>query len=120
MNENTKLAIVVFGGGLAIYFLFKDSKLFGGSEKKKDENRKKVPEPVANPKDLAKNKNGKNAYIAIKAYIDAYNNREPEKVLEELNREFVKELKVRVYKRTSDGAFVVSDLDGNTILVNKN
>lgn len=122
MNDNTRMAIISFGGGLALYWLFKDSRFFGAdkSEKKASVRREKVPEPVANPKDLAKNKNGKNAYIALKAYIDAYNNRESDKALEELNRELAKELKVRVYKRTSDGNFVVSDLDGTTILVNQN
>jgi hypothetical protein len=57
--------------------------------------------------------------VAVKAYIDAINNRESEKALDELNREFAKELKVRVYRRSKDGVIVATDLQGNVILENK-
>jgi hypothetical protein len=122
MDYNTRLALVSFGSGIMLYLLFKDSRFFGADKNSNKTNVKRipVPAPVANPKDLAKNKNGYNAFIALKAYINAYNNLESDKALEELNREFAKELKVRVYKRSSDGNFLVADLFGNTILINKN
>ena len=41
------------------------------------------------------------------------------KALDELNREFAKELKVRVYRRSKDGVIVATDLQGNVILENK-
>lgn len=113
MNDNIKKAIVVFGGGILLFWLFKDSTLIKGKKKKE-----KIDAPSIDPKELT-NKRKANAFIAIKAYIDALNNRETEKVLDELNREFAKELKVRVYKRSKDGVVVASDLQGNVILENK-
>lgn len=112
MNDNLKKALIIFGGGFILYWLFKDK---GLSDMKKDE---KIETPEVDGKQLG-NKAKANAFIALKAYIDAVNNRENEKALEELNREFAKELKVRVYKRSSDGVIVVSDLSGKVLLENK-
>jgi hypothetical protein len=86
-----------------------------GKPKKKES---KEDEPKIDPSEL-KNKRKANAFVAIKAYIDATNNRESDKALDELNREFAKELKVRVYRRSKDGVIVASDLQGNIILENK-
>jgi hypothetical protein len=113
MNDNFKKAIVVFGGGFLLYWLFRDSSFIKGKKKKE-----KVSVPELDPKEL-KNKRKANAFIAVKAYVDALNNRESDKVLDDLNREFAKELKVRVYKRSKDGIIVASDLQGNVILENK-
>jgi hypothetical protein len=112
MNDNLKKAIIILGGGFILYWLFKDK---GMSDMKKD---KKIDTPEVDGKELA-NKNKANAFIALKAYIDAVNNRENDKALDELNREFAKELKVRVYKRSSDSVIVVSDLKGKVLLENK-
>lgn len=114
MNDNIKKAIVVIGGGVLLFWLVKDFNIMGKS-KKKD---KKEDEPSIDPKDL-KNKKKANAFIAVKAYVDALNNRESEKALDELNREFAKELKIRVHRRSKDGVIVASDLQGNVILENK-
>ena len=112
MNDTLKKALIIFGGGFIIFWLFKDKGI------KNTSNDEKIDAPKIDPKELA-NANKKNAFIALKAYIDAVNNRENEKALDELNREFAKELKVRVYKRSSDGVVVVSDLSGKVILENK-
>ena len=113
MNDNIKKAIVVLGGGVVLFWLFKDARWLTGKKKKE-----KIESPQIDPKELT-NKKKANAFIALKAYIDALNNRETEKVLDELNREFAKDLKVRVYKRSKDGVIVASDLQGNVILENK-
>jgi len=112
MNDNLKKALIIFGGGFILFWLFKDK---GMKDMKKDE---KIETPEVDGKELA-NKAKANAFIALKAYIDAVNNRENEKALDELNREFAKELKVRVYRRSSDGVVVVSDLRGKVLLENK-
>jgi len=114
MNDNIKKAIVVIGGGVLLFWLVKDFGIMGKEKKK----TKKEDEPNIDPKEL-KNKRKANAFVAVKAYIDAINNRENEKALDELNREFAKELKVRVYRRSKDGVIVATDLQGNVILENK-
>jgi hypothetical protein len=114
MNDNIKKAIVVIGGGVLLFWLVKDFGIMGKEKKK----TKKEDEPNIDPKEL-KNKRKANAFVAVKAYIDAINNRESEKALDELNREFAKELKVRVYRRSKDGVIVATDLQGNVILENK-
>lgn len=115
MNDNFKKALVVFGGGVLLFWLVKDYNIMG-KPKKKDDKKDKVPD--IDPKEL-KNKRKANAFVAVKAYIDAVNNRESEKALDDLNREFAKELKVRVYRRSKDGVIVATDLQGNIILENK-
>lgn len=112
MNDNLKKGLIVFGGGLLVFWLLK------GRDEKSPKKSEKIATPEVDGKQLG-DKEKANAFIALKAYIDAVNNRENEKALEELNRELAKELKVRVYKRSSDGVIVVSDLKGKVLLENK-
>jgi hypothetical protein len=126
MNDNIKKALLIFGGGLLLFLLVK------GKPKKKDlgqslnltteeelpKNRKKISSPSLNANDAKSNKSSKNAFAALKAYIDAYNAGEPQNVLDELNREFANEFKVKVYRRKSDNKLIVCDLDGKLIIVN--
>jgi hypothetical protein len=125
LTDKQKQAILMFGGGLLLFFLLKplikkntaktNIKVTDTVESPKD--RKKVDTPTANANDL-KDPIVKSSFGALKGYIDAYNNGETQSVLDELNREFAKEFKVKVYKRKSDGKFVVCDLEGKEILVN--
>ncbi len=125
MKTEHKKAIFIFSAGLILFWLFKPkmkkvdakTKLTVTENQENPKDRKKVNAPTINPKD-AKSPLVKNSFGALKGYIDAYNNGEPQNVLDELNREFAKEFKVKVYKRKSDGKFVVCDLDGKEILVN--
>ena len=126
MNDNLKKALLVVGGGIFLFILFK------GKKKKKDvgeslnlttdvpdsKDRKKIDTPTVKESDLKLNKDSKNAFAGLKAYISAYNNGEPQNVLDELNSELANEFKVRVYKRKSDNKLIVCDLDGKLILVN--
>lgn len=118
MNDKLKKVLVVFGGGIVLYWLFKDTTLFGMKTSKGKSNEGKVRTPDIDAKDI-KNKDQANGFVALKAYVDAVNNGENAKALEELNREFSKDLKVRVHKRTKDGAIIVSDLKGNVIIEHK-
>jgi hypothetical protein len=126
MNDNTKKALLIFGGGFLLFLLVK------GKSKKKNlgqnlnfttdeelpKNRKKISSPSLNESEAKSNKASKNAFAALKAYIDAYNASEPQNVLDELNREFANEFKVKVYRRKSDNRLIVCDLDGKLIIVN--
>lgn len=125
MTTEQKKAIFIFSAGLFLFWLFKpklnkvnaSTKLTVTDKQDNPKDRKKVDAPTMNPKD-ATTPIIKNSFGALKGYIDAYNNGEPQSVLDELNREFAKEFKVKVYKRKSDGKFVVCDLDGKEIIVN--
>lgn len=119
LNDNTKKALVIFGSAFLLYLLLARTG-FGKAKTKKaiKEDRTPIEAPTMNPKDAKGNKQAQNGFIALKAYVDAYNAGENEKALDELNREFAKEFQLRVYRRSSDKKLVVSDLKGNIILVN--
>jgi hypothetical protein len=125
MTLDNRKAIFVFSAGLILFWLFKPkmkkvnatTKLTLTDQEENPKDRKKIDAPTMNSKD-AKNPLIKNSFGALKGYINAYNNGEPQSVLDELNREFAKEFKVKVYRRKSDGKLVVCDLDGKEILVN--
>ena len=118
MSDAMKKALVVFGGGFLLFWLLKDSRLMGATKKKdKGEAKDKIKSPEIDPKQI-KNKAQANAYVALKAYVDAVNAGENAKALEDLNREFTKDLKVRVYRRSTDSKLVASDLDGNILIIN--
>lgn len=125
MKSEHKKALFIFSAGILLFWLFKPkmnkinakSKLTVTESQDNPKDREKVKSPTINKKDV-KSPLIKNSFGALKGYIDAYNNGEPQNVLDELNREFAKEFKVKVYKRKSDGKFVVCDLDGKEILVN--
>ena len=126
MTNEHKKAILVFGAGLLLFWLFKpkskkitaETNLKYAEEEDNPKDRQKITAPTMSAKSAAKNPMAKGAFAALKAYVDAYNNGEPQSVLDELNREFAKEFKVRVYRRKSDKKLVVTDLEGKEILVN--
>lgn len=126
MTDSNKKALFVFGVGVLLFLLIKPSskkittktnlKYADNEDAPKD--RKKLDTPTLNPKDIKDNEMAKNGLAALKAYVSAYNNGEPQSVLDELNREFAKEFKVKVYRRKSDSKLVVCNLDGKEIMVN--
>jgi hypothetical protein len=126
MTNNQIKALFIFTAGIVLFIILKpklkaansSGNLNFSSEDDDVNDRKRVSEPTMNEKDAKKNRMAKNAFGALKAYIAAYNNKEPQSVLDELNRELAKEFKVKVYRRKSDSKFVVCDLTGKEILVN--
>ena len=126
MTDLQKKALLVFGGGILLFFIFKPKmkkpnattniKVRDKEEDPKD--RKKMSAPTLTAKDMGTNPMVKNGFACLKAYISAYNNGEPQSVLDELNREFAKEFKCKVYRRKSDNKLVVCDLEGKEIMVN--
>jgi len=56
----------------------------------------------------------------LSAYIAAYNAKEPQSVLDDLNTEISDSYGLKVYRRRSDNKLVVSDLNGDDILVYDN
>lgn len=126
MTDSTKKALFIIGSGVLLFLLIKPSSkkittktnLKYANSEDDPKNRAKMETPTINPKDIKNNEVAKNGIAALKAYVSAYNNGEPQSVLDELNREFAKEFKVKVYRRKSDSKLVVCDLDGKEIMVN--
>jgi len=126
MSNETKKAIFIFAAGLLLFALLKpkmkkatdSNNVNFADEEDKPKDRKKMDMPTMSKKDAQKNPAAKNAFAALKAYVSAYNNNEPQSVLDELNREFAKEFKCKVYRRKSDGKLVVCDLNNKEIMVN--
>ena len=126
MTNEHKKALLIFGVGFLLFLVIKPKtkkvlptdNLNFSDEEQSPKNRKKLTAPTISKGDAKANPMASNAFIALKAYIAAYNNNEPQSVLDELNREMAKEFKVKVYRRKSDGKLVVCDLKGKEILVN--
>ena len=104
MNTNIKKAILIFGGGLIVYWAFKKIMPLGGKKKskKKDES--------APPADK------KNAVIALRAYSEAKKAGESKQFLDEMNTEFSKQYNLKVYTDKGSGKLFAADLDGNKII----
>lgn len=126
LTYNQKKALLVFGASILLFWAIKPKRkrilastnLNYADKEDSPKDRKKMDMPTLNPKEIQGNEMAKNGFAALKGYISAYNNGEPQSVLDELNREFAKEFKVKVYRRKSDGKLVVCDLSGKEILVN--
>jgi len=104
MNSNLKKAILIFGGGLILFYAFKIIKPVGDKKSKSDS------KPInKNIQDEAKN-----SAIVLKAYIDAANNGESTTFLNDMNTEFAKTYKLRVYVDKVGNAFV-TNLQGDRI-----
>jgi len=125
MTDSTKKAILVFGGGLLLFLLFRPKmpnwkKFYGGGAVPEDKpkERKPLTEPKANPKDLKGNKKAQDGMIALKAYIQAYNAGEPQSELDKLNTEIMAKYGLMVFRRGIDNKVVVSDNTGKIIIEN--
>ena len=126
MTNEEKKALFIISGGLLLFFLFKprlgkmnaDTKLNFTTEEDDPKYRKKMKKPVLSINTLKSNPKANKGFVALKAYVEAYNNGESQSVLDDLNREFAKDLQMKVYRRKSDNKIVVCDLDGKEILVN--
>ena len=108
MNTNLKKILLIFGGGIVLYWAFKKIKPIGGS-KKSSKSSKSEPK-------VASEEEKKNAVIILKAYSDAKKAGENKSFLDEMNAEFAKEFKLKVYTDKGSGRLFAADLEGNKIL----
>jgi len=108
MNTNLKKLLLIFGGGIVLYWAFKKIKPIGGS-KKNSKSSKSEPK-------IASEDEKKNAVIVLKAYTDAKKAGENKAFLDEMNAEFAKEFKLKVYTDKGSGRLFAADLEGNKIL----
>ena len=126
MTDNSKKTILIVSLAFLLFMVVKPKKkkitaqtnLKLTDEEDAPKDRTPMKAPTMSSKTAQKNPQAKNGFACLKAYIDAYNNGEPQSVLDELNREFAKEFGCKVYRRKSDRKLVVTDLDGKEIMIN--
>jgi len=102
MDNNIKKALLIFGGGILIFMAFKYIK------------PNKSKKTTSKTSEKTETSDLKNAQLVLKAYIDANNNGESKQFLNDMNTEFAKTYKMRVYVDKEGGAFV-TDLKGDRI-----
>lgn len=102
MNPNIKKALLIFGGGLLLFWAFKKIRPIDVKSKKSTTK-------------TATDEQKKNAAIVLKAYGEAMKAGEKKEFLDEMNAEFAQEFGLRVYTNKGDGKLFVADLEGNKI-----
>lgn len=124
MTNEVRKGILVFGVGFLLFWMLRDNRLFNSNSSSSKSGsgsgsggRDKLTMPVFDQKQVNASQAGKNAYIAMKAFVDAYNAGEENKALEELKAEVAKTLKVKLQFRSSDKKIIISDLSGNVIIM---
>ena len=112
MNKNLVKWVLIFGGGLLGFTLFKPKKstLAAANTSTTDTTAKSFDD---NESKVAPTK--ENAEIVIKAYSAALQNNEPSSTLTELNKECMKEYGMHCYVDKGN-KLVVCDASGNIIL----
>jgi hypothetical protein len=107
MNPNIKKALLIFGGGIILFWAFKKIRPLGGRSVKSKDTSSNI-EPTESQK--------RDAIVVLKAYSEAKKAGENKTFLDEMNGEFAKEYKLRVYTDKGSGKLFAADLDGNKII----
>lgn len=107
MNTDIKKFLLIFGGGMLLFWAFQKIKPIGiPSSKQKGKKKSKV----------ASLEEKKNAAIMMKAYMDAKAAGESPAFLEELNQEFYRKYQMKIVPDKTSGKPYVSDMEGNKIV----
>lgn len=107
MNTELKKGLLIFGGGLLLFWILKKVRPVGKVKtKKSSEKSEKTPTPEEK----------KNALIMMEAYSAAKKAGENKMFLDEMNSEFAKEFNLKVYTDRGSGKLFVADLEGNKIM----
>lgn len=109
MNLDSRKAIVIAGGATLLFFIIK--RIWPVTPTAQAET-KAVSSNVAY---VATPEQQKNALIVLTAYKAAMQKPESEAFLQEMNQEFYKLYKLRVYKSKGTGQLIVTDDKGNEI-----
>lgn len=106
MNLSTKKALVVFGGGLLIFWAITKIRPFGTKKRSKG---------GSNQGKVFTEDQKKNAIIVVRAYSDAMKAGENKAFLDEMNAEFAKTYGLRVLPNKTTGSLIATDLEGNKV-----
>jgi len=109
MNTNIKKALLIFGGGILLFWAFKKIKPIGVSKatSSKDNN------VSANGDSDEEQK--QNVNLVMKAYLEAKKAGESKEFLADMNREFIKEYGLKVMSDKSNGKLFVANKNGNKV-----
>ena len=105
MKPNLKKFLIVFGGGVLLFMVFKKLRPFGGKSKSKEATNV-----------VATDDQKKNAAIVLKAFEDAMKSGENKAFLDEMNAEFAKTYGLRVLPNKTNGKLIATDLQGNKVM----
>jgi len=108
MNTDIKKLLLIFGGGLVIFWAFQKLKPIGGSKTPPKTGKKKKSENYQEQK--------KNAVIMLKAFTDAKSAGENSQFLNEMNQEFVSKYQMKVIGDKSTKKYIVVDIEGNKVI----
>lgn len=108
MNTDIKKLILIFGGGLVIFWAFQKLKPIGSSKPTKSGKKKSSSEPSPEKK--------KDAVIMLKAFTDAKSAGESGQFLSEMNQEFLSKYKMKVIGDKTTKKYIVVDIEGNKII----
>lgn len=106
MNTNVKKGLLIFTGGLIFFLIVKKLKPIGIKKSKKSSSSK----PVITEQQR------QNAGIAIAAYQAALKAGEPVEFLDEMNVEFAKLYKLKVFTDKGTGKLFAATLEGEKIV----
>jgi hypothetical protein len=115
------ISVVAIGAG--VFFLFKPKPR--KSLKKNDDSMKELPSaervkmelPLIDEAAIGDNTQIMNAYTALQAYIQAYNEGEPQEELDALNKDLANDMGVRVVRSRLNDKLVVKDLNDKELIV---
>lgn len=109
MSTDVKKFLLILVGGYLVYWAFTKIKpIEGNSSSKKTSN--------SGSGNTGSVEDKKNAMIVLTAYKDAKTAGESKAFLDEMNAEFAKTYKLRVYGDKGSGKLIVTDLSGNKVL----
>jgi len=108
MTTNAKRALLIFGGGVLLFWAFKKIKPFGSTTTKKI-GSSSSSSSTATPKQL------KDAALIVEAYSAAKAAGEPQSFLDNMNTQFATQYGMRVYTNKGDGTLFAADLQGTKI-----
>jgi len=106
MNTNVKKAILIFGGGLLLYWAFTKIKPFGS----------KANKTIKSDVKTLSDEDRKKANVVLTAYREAMKAGESKSFLEDMNVEFGKEYGFRVVMEKGSNSPIVVDLEGNRVI----
>lgn len=122
--DTLKKAGLVFGVGFLIFLIVRPKQNksldLSNPEIKADDpsERSFVGMPTMDAKTAKTNPKAASAAVLLKAYISAYNNKEPQTVLDQMNKDFAQKKGMVVYQRRQDKKWAVKDLSGKDIIIN--
>jgi len=109
MNTEVKKFLLIVLGGYLVYWAFNKIKPVGGSSASK-KSRSSGSSSAGGVDEK------KNALVVLTAYKSARDAGESKSFLDEMNAEFAKEYKLRVYSDKGSGKLIATDLSGNKVL----